>query len=193
MDTLPLDLTRQITSQLDDRTLFLFSAIINLRTHVADQSWWFLRVRHLLDTGGHSDKRLTYQEGSWQEAYYILYPIISSGRLPYSVYNESDNVLAASCLIDLGCEITHSALSQACSRGSTNLVKFLLPHLNPNETTPWTPVCLVAAKNSGQKHIIEILLADTRLEIDRRDVNHLQMKHLRTDKIISLLRERGWQ
>ena len=110
--------------------------------------------------------------------------------LPYSIYNEYDNEIAASCLIDLGCRPTHRALSDACKNGSANLVRLLLPHLNPNDATPWCMLPLTAAMAGGQKHVIEILLADPRLTVDKHDAEQLREPDLVTWNITTLLCKR---
>lgn len=192
MNSLPLDVSRLITSQLDDKTLFQLSSLIDLTVHNRDQGWWYLRVRYMLDSRGYSDKTLTFREGSWQRAYYILFPMVGAKRACWSVHNDHDNEIAASCLIDLGWEIRDTDLSKSCATGSINLVKRLLPHLDPDTTTAYSALPLVAAVDSRQKGIIEILLADTRLKLDRHNAARLRMPHLRTERISELLTARGW-
>ena len=132
MNILPLDLSRLITSQLDDDTLFSLSSVLDLTLYTQDQSWWFLRVRHLLDSRGHSDKSLTFREGSWQRAYYILLPVIGAECPSPHPCNDYDNEIAASCLLDLGWKVQLSTLSHVAGRGSINLFNLFLPLSDPN-------------------------------------------------------------
>lgn len=173
---LPQDISKIITSLLDDKTLLVLLSLhcptVQLKTFISQPSWWHERVITLLSIN------IEFREGDWCGAYYIL-------LCEDELVNHQDNELATLCLLATGRQVTQQDIQIACEEGCSKILKLLLPLADPNAAHLWNPKPLIVALNDLHINCIEVLLQDTRTEVD--EFTQVMLELVESDRIAELL------